>query len=372
MKKLLRRTRAIAFKELLHMRRDARVLYLSLGMPVVMLVVFGFAVSLDVDHLPLAVADGDRTSASWRLAEAMVAGGAFVRVADLPGAEDAAPLFRQGRVKAVLVIPAGFRRALERGERPGAQLLVDGSDGAVASIAVGLAAGLAQEVSLEARSYRGPSLASGPAVRTRFNPGLRSSFNIVPGVIVMILGMVSTLLTALTISREWERGNMEQLFATPVSRSAVILGKLLPYLGLGLLQTALILGMGRLLFDVPLAGSLGLLFFVSLLFLLCMLGIGMWVSVANKSQLASVQIATMLGYMPAMMLSGFLFPIANMPLPLRALSTAFPARYYLTALRGVMLKGNGPGALWVELVTLAGFAALVLTLAIRQFRRRLD
>lgn len=371
MRRFIRRTKAIAHKELIHMIRDVRVVYLALGLPVVMLAVFGYAVSLDVDHIPIAVVDQDGSRASRRLEEALLAGGVFVRAAELRSPEEAEPLLHRGRIKAVLVVPSGYQRALARGDAGGAQLLVDGSDGTVASIAAGDAANVVQSMSLGERPTARGSLTGEPPIRTRFNPAMRSAYNIVPGVIVMILGLVSTLLTALTVAREWERGNMEQLFATPVTRSQIVIGKLLPYTALGFIQTLLILALGSWLFDVPIAGSLTMLFGCSLLFLLCMLGIGLFVSVATKSQLVSVQFAAMLGYMPAMLLSGFLFPIENMPWPLRAISSAFPARYYLSALRGVMLKGNGLGVLGLDVLALAAFALAVLALAVAKFQRRL-
>lgn len=353
------------------MVRDARVLYLALGLPVVMLVIFGYAVSLDVDRIPLAVADQDVTRASRRLVEALVAGGAFVREATLSSPDEAGPLLRRGRVEAVLVVPRGYQRDLARGGPAGAQLLLDGSDGTMATLAMGEAAGIVQSLGTPGRARARPSLSTGPPIRTRFNPGMRSAYAIVPGVIAMILGMLSSLLTALAVSREWERGTMEQLFATPVARSQIILGKLAPYAGLGLVQTLLVLTLGSYLFGVPIAGSLPLLFGCSMLFVLCMLGIGLLVSVTTRSQLVSVQLTAMLGYMPAMLLSGFLFPIANMPGWLRALAAAFPARYALAALRGIMLKGDGLGVLGPEVAALSGFALAVLALAVGAFRRRL-
>ncbi len=368
MRRYLRRTLAIAHKELLHMLRDATVVYMALGLPVVMLAIFGFAVSLDVDHVPLAVVDQDHSQASRRLVEAMVAGGAFVQAAQLRSPDEADPLFRRGEIKATLVIPQHYQRDRARGSPTSVQLLVDGSDGTVASIAMGEALGIFQSLS---QARHRVELSQGPPIRVRFNPAMRSSFNFVPGVVVMILGMISTLLTALTVAREWERGSMEQLFATPVTRSQVILGKVTPYVLLGLLQALLIITLGSYMFDVPIAGSLGLLFGASLLFLLGMLGIGLFVSVTTKSQLLAVQYSAMLGFLPAMLLSGFVFPVANMPAWLQAIASVFPARYYLEALRGCMLKSNGVRILWPNLLVLAGFAAGILILAVVKFKRRL-
>lgn len=355
------------------MIRDARVLYLALGLPVVMLVIFGYAISLDVNHIPLAVVDQDATPASRRLAEALVAGDAFVLNSDASTVEDAEVLMRRGVIKAVLVVPKGYEREMARNAALPAQFLVDGSDGTIATLALGDAAGIMQSLRLSAgsASTRVSSLPIAAAIRVRFNPALRSAYNIVPGVVAMILGMISSLLTALTVAREWEKGTMEQLFATPVTRSQIILGKLIPYALLGFVQTLLIVTLGSYMFDVPIAGSLLMLFGCSILFVLSMLGIGLFVSVATKSQMLSVQFAAMLGYMPAMLLSGFLFPIANMPWWLRGISAAFPARYYLAALRGVMLKGNGFSVLAPQVFALLGFAAVMLTLAVSRFRRTL-
>lgn len=369
MTRFFRRTKAIAHKEVLHIIRDARAVYLALGLPVVMLLLFGYGISQDVDHVPMAVADQDQTPASRRLSEALVAGGAFVREADLASPDDAEAAFRSGRVKAVLVVPRGYSRDRARGAPAAAQLLVDGTDGTTATIALGDAAGIVQ-ASSSTRAARA-SLAAGPRVHVRFNPAMRSTYNMVSGVIVLILAMVASLLTSLTIAREWERGSMEQLFATPVGRAEIIIGKLIPYAGLGFVQTLLVLTLGSYMFDVPIRGSLGTLFAASTFFLLAMLGTGLLTSVITKSQLVAVQLAMVLSYMPVAMLSGFMFPIENMPWWLQTISRAVPGRYYLTALRGVLLKGNGLDVVGRDVVALALFASGTLGLAMWRFRRRL-
>ncbi len=369
MRRFLRRAWAIAHKEVLHILRDARAVYLALGLPVVMLMLFGYGISQDVDHVQIAVADQDRTPASRRLSEALVAGGDFVREADLASPDDAEAAFRSGRIEAALVIPRGYGRDLARGLPAAAQLLLDGSNGTTATVALGDAAGIIRATSPE-RAVRA-SLGAGPRVRARFNPGMRSAYNMVSGVIVLILAMVASLLTALTIAREWERGSMEQLFATPVGRVEIIAGKLIPYAGLGLVQTLLVITLGSYMFDVPIRGSLLTLFGCSTLFVLAMLGTGLLTSVLAKSQLVAVQFALMVSYMPVAMLSGFMFPIQNMPWWLRGISMVVPGRYYLTTLRGVLLKGNGLDVLGGDVLALTVFAAAMLMLAVWRFRRRL-
>lgn len=361
---VIRRTRAIAHKEVLHMIRDPRVVYLALGLPVVMLLLFGYAISTDIDHIPIAVVDQDATAASRRLTEALVAGGSFVIGARPATPEAAEPLLRRGDITAVLVVPRGYQRDLARHAPASAQLLVDGSDGTVGTIALGDALGAAQTAS--AAELRAPPLVS------RFNPAMRSTYNIVPGVIALILSMVSSLLTALAVAREWERGSMEQLFATPVGRTEIILGKLIPYAALGVVQTLLVVTLGSWMFDVPIRGSLALLFAGSALFLLAMLGLGLLISVVTRSQIVSVQFTLMASMLPTTLLSGFVFPIANMPWPLRAVSAVLPGRYYITVLRGVFLKGNGLDVLASQFLALAVFAAAVTALAVSRFRRRLS
>jgi len=357
----LRRVRAIAHKEVLHMIRDARVVYLALGLPVIMLLLFGYGISMDVDHIPIAVVDHDHTRASRLLVEKLVAGESFVVAARADSAAETEPLLRRGDVMAVVVVPEHYQRDLARREPQPAQLLVDGSDGIVASIALGDAVGALQTV--------GPAP---PPLLARFNPAMRSAYNFVPGVIAVILAMVSSLLTGLTIAREWERGSMEQLFATPVRRSEIILGKLIPYAALGMLQTLLIVTLGSWLFDVPIRGSLLLLFGASALFLCAMLGIGLTVSVITKSQLVSVQVALLVTMLPTTLLSGFMFPISNMPWVLRVIASVLPGRYYITALRGVFLKGNGIGVLAPDLLALAAFSVFVLAVGVVKFQRRLS
>lgn len=371
MKRFLRRTRAVAHKEVLHIIRDSRALYLALGLPVVMLILFGYGMSTDMAHVPIAVADQDASSASRRLVQSLTAGGDF-RIADhLASPAAARGEFRRGRAKVVLVIPAGFERDLVRRHRADAQLLVDGSDSTSATIAAAEAAAIAQATRF-GRNHPQVSSGGGPPVRIRFNPALRSSYGMVSGVIVMILAMVASLLAALTVAREWERGNMEQLFATPVGRAEIIIGKLLPYAGIGMVQTLMVLTLGSWIFDVPIRGSLVVLFGSALLFIVSVLGVGLLASVTTKNQLLAVQFALVASYMPVALLSGFLFPIENMPWWLRGLSMAVPGRYFLVVIRGTLLKGEGFGALSHQVLALALFAVVVVVLAVRRFVRRLS
>ncbi len=370
----LRRVGALSKKEIIHIVRDVRVIYLALGLPVGLLTLFGYAVTFDLDRLPIAVVDQDGTPASRRLVEAMTASASFRVQVVLHDPAEVEEYFRRNQLKAGLVIPKDFGRSLTRGEPAEAQLLLDGTDGTTTSIVLGYAIGISQAETRRLLEKSGlilqPPLDG--RVRVRFNPGMRSARFIVPGLIALILAIMAVMLTALTVAREWERGSMEQLFATPVRRLEVILGKLLPYMAIGMVQVLLVVTVGAWLFDVPIVGSLWLLMGAALLFLLGMLGQGLLISVVTKSQQVATQIGMLSSLLPTMLLSGFLFPIENMPRLLRFVSALIPGRYFIQILRGILLKGNGWSVLWSEFLALALFATAMIAVSTGRFRRRLD
>ncbi|MEZ4465213.1 MAG: ABC transporter permease [bacterium] len=293
---------ALARKELAHLRRDPQMLAFALLLPVILLLLFGYAISFDLDRIPLAVVDQDQTAQSRALGRRLTAGSLFVDVARPPTAEAAEPLLRRGVARAALVIDDGYSRRLIRGGRPGAarpgrrrqqhgrrRPRLCGRPGARRSPAPPVPP-------LEVRA------------RSLFNPGLKSAIFILPGLMTFILAMVAVMLTALTVAREYERGSMEQLFATPTRRLEIILGKLGPYFLLGLVQVLLVLTVGVALFGLPVRGSLVLLFGVSGLFLLAMLAQGLLISVITRSQMLASQLAVLSTLLPTLLLSGFIFP----------------------------------------------------------------
>ncbi len=374
---------AMAAKEVLHIRRDPRTLVLALVMPIALLVIFGYGVSFDLERVPLAVADGDRTPASRALVSAFTAAGELELVART-GPERADELFRRGEAMAALVVRPGYGRDLLRGGTGRAQLLVDGADPTTASALAAKADALARAEGLRQLSAAGVAGAAGIAAggsgrvsppleaRTwiRYNPEARSAVFMVPGLTGFLMALVAVLLTALTIAGEWERGSMEALFASPVGRFEVIAGKLLPYLGLGLAQLLLVVLVGVVAFDVPMRGSAALLVLFGLVFLVGMLGQGLLISVLTKNQLVATQAGTLSAFIPSLILSGAFFPVENMPAALRALSAAIPARYLVHALRGILLQGTGLRVLWPDLLAMTAFAAVVLAVATARFERR--
>jgi ABC-2 type transport system permease protein len=369
----LPRILALADKEVRHVLRDIRTLYIALAMPVLMLLLFGFGVSFDLEHLQVAFVDLDQSTVSRTVRRRMLADDVLDDAGMLADGAAAERALRAGDALMVVVIERGFSRKLARGERASVQLLLDGSDNASAVQARARA-----EAALRAIVA---SLAVGPRPRvqptlelrtlTRFNPQGKSAIFLVPGISAYVLAMVSVLLTALTVSREWERGSMAQLFATPVGRFEIVIGKLLPYLVLGLLAVLLVVAAGGLVFDVPFRGSALALASLSLLFLVGMLGQGLLISVLARNQMVATQLATMSSMLPSLLLSGFVFPVENMPTALQWISRVVPARYYVAGLRGVLLRGNGLAELWPEALLLAAFGALMLTISTARFQRTL-
>jgi len=370
--RFLARVGAIAWKEILHIRRDPRTLLLALAMPVVMLLLFGYGVSFDVDRIPLAISDMDRTEASRRLAQAFTENHEFRPVGGAE-ADDADTTFRRHRAQAILVVPQGYEKDLARGGPARAQLLLDAADPVTASQVLNKADAIA--LSESRRVTAGPGISAAPPlqvkVSSRYNPEARSAVFIVPGLAAYLMAISAVLLTALTVAGEWERGSMEQLFASPVSRLEIVLGKLLPYLVVGLIQLLLVLGVGTNVFDVPILGSPLLVILAGTLFLAGMLGQGLLISVLAKNQLVATQAGSLSSLLPSLLLSGMLVPIDNMPAVLRLLSRIVPARYMVDALRQILLKGNGFSRVWPDLLAMLIFAVVIVALATFRFKRRI-
>jgi ABC-2 type transport system permease protein len=372
LRRSLIRIGAMASKETTHVLRDPRMLYLALVMPVVMLFLFGYGITSDLERIPIGIADLDKSDASRALARTLTSSGELSLASDA-APEEADRTFRRGGAAAVLVIPARYAERLARRERISLQLLVDASDATTANQVLAKVDAL---VRAETRRLAGVSRSSARAplsvkVWTRYNPAGRSALFMVPGLAALILALTSVLLTTLTVAGEWERGSMEQLFASPVSRLEIVVGKLIPYLVLGVLELLLVVAFGAAVFDVPIWGSPALLLLIGIFFLVGMLGQGLLVSVLTKNQLVATQVGLLSSLLPSLLLSGMVFPIENMPLPLQVISRAIPARYMVHALRGILLKGNGLDVLWPDLVAVVVFSVAVIALSTARFQRRL-
>lgn len=375
-----RRLLAVAAKEWIHVRRDPRSLGVALVLPIVLLMLMGEGINFDLTDLPFAVCDYDSSSASRELREALSQIELFHLVASVPNAEQGERLLQRGECLFVLVIPRGMQAGLLRGEAVALQVLLDGSDSNTASIARSYAEGALSAHSGRALREVAERLGLGeqaglpPVTITRkvlYNPGLESQKFIVPGLIVVILVILGALLTSGTVVRERQTGTFETLAASPLLAAEILLGKLLPYVAIGLADIILAVGTGALVFGVHIAGS-ALLFFASgVVFLVCALSVGLLFSTVARTQQQAMLGAFLAIFLPTILLSGFIFPIRNMPWVLKALSVVVPPTHFLVIARGIYLKGVGLGVLWVPALALLGLTACIFGLAVARFRKQL-
>jgi len=374
---------AISRKEILQFRRDPRSLLLAFLLPVLLLILFGYAITWDVRNIATVVVDHDRSHATRDLIAAFQASGYFRLQAVAESAAEAEAAIARGAAQLALIIPPGFSADLGAGRAAPLQAIVDGCDANTATIILAYAQAIVQAFSAGGGSGT-PSLSStllgagarmqppvSAATRVWYNEEMLSRNMIVPGLIAVIMMIIAAMLTSLTIAREWERGTMEQLAATPVARLEVVLGKLFPYLVIGLLDVAVAALIGVYLFHVPFRGSPVMLMGASVFFLIGALGLGIFISSVARSQLLATQMAMVLTFLPAYLLSGFMFSIDVMPKALQLITYIIPARYFLVVTRGLYLKGVGPEVLYVQGLSMLIFAAVGITLATRVFRKEL-
>jgi ABC-2 type transport system permease protein len=369
-KEALGRILAVVRKEVRQLLRDRLTFGMVVGIPVMQTLLFGYAINQDIRHLRAAVADqsgGQR--ARFLVADAQASQVVDV-VAQVATAEALEDLLRRGEVSVGIFVPADFERRIQQGERAAAQLLVDGSDPIVLQAARTLTA-----LPLRLPERAAPAAARPPPqsfeLRPFYNPERRSAVQIVPGIIGVILTMTMTLFTAVAIVRERERGNLELLITTPVRTPELMVGKIVPYMAIGLLQVTLVLGVGSLLFRVPIRGSLFDLYLASGVFVVATLGLGLLISTAAQTQFQAFQL-TFTSFLPQILLSGFMFPFDGMPRPAQWLAEIFPLTHFVRILRGILLRGATLGEVAPELWPLALFFAVTMALSVARFRKRLD
>jgi ABC-2 type transport system permease protein len=368
----LRRLRAVAVKEVRQLARDRVTFGMIVGVPLMQMLLFGYAINFDVRNIATAIHDQANSSMSREFV-AQLKATQVIRIAwETDSATELDRLMREGRASVGVVIPHDFERRLQSDARPVVQILVDGSQPSLAGVAAGLAA-----MPLLSRHGAGP-YAGGKRmeprrieVRTLYNPEKRTAVQVVPALIGVILSMTMVLFTSGAIVRERERGNLELLIATPLGRLELMVGKLLPYVGIGLIQTTLVLAVGSALFRVPVVGSLIDLYLATLMFIAASLGLGLFVSTLAQTQFQAFQLAfvTML---PSILLSGFLFPFEGMPVVAQWHAQVLPLTHFNVIVRGVMLRGADLVEVWPQLAKLGVFLAAMLAIAVARFRKRLD
>ena len=359
-------------KEFIQMRRDRLTLGIMVGIPVLQLLLFGFAIQTDVRHIPTVVLDESRTPSSRDAIAAFENTGNFRIIAHVDGRDALDAWIARGDAQAGIAIPHDFPRDLARGSTATMQVVVDASDPLSSQAALAAAAGVAQVRNLAILSAAaGRPLPLETRVRPRYNPGLRSPNYIVPGLVGVILTMTMILVTAMAIVRERERGTLEQLIVTPITKTELMLGKIAPYVGVGLVQMTTVLLLGRFVFDVPLTGNVLLLYSIALVFIVASLAFGLFVSTLVRTQQQAMQ-ASFFFVLPNILLSGFMFPRQAMPTVFQWIGAFLPLTHFLKVLRGILLKGVGVTELWRELVILLLFATVLIALSVRRFQKTLD
>jgi ABC-2 type transport system permease protein len=371
------RTLVIAWKELLQLRRDRLTLAMMVALPILQLLLFGYAINTDVRHIPTVVYDQDRSAASRDLAQSLVATGFYDIAGSVESYEDIARALRRGEAKVALVVPADYAASLSRGTTARVQLVVDGSDPQTVASATNTAASLvvarSSELMVKKLGAAGQRLVFEPMsleANTWYNPELRTAVYVVPGLVGVILTMTMVMLTAMAIARERERGTLEQLIVSPVRKLELILGKIVPYTVIGYVQMTLVLLAGRLVFQVPLQGSLLLLYALAFVFIAANLALGLFFSTLAKTQQQAMQMSFFF-LLPNILLSGFMFPFEGMPRPAQFMAQALPLTHFLRIVRSITLKGGSFPDVRAELVWLVGLFVVLVALASARFTKKL-
>jgi len=373
-----RRTRAMFQKECRHIARDSRSLIMALILPMFQMLLFGYALNLDVDRIPTLIYDADHSAESRDLIARFRASRFFEIEGFVDNYASIEKAVDKSKVLIGLAIPRDYSQRIGAGDQANVQILLDGSDSNTASIALSYVESLVQNYALQVRSagqQRRAGLPLTPPVEARlrvwYNSTLESSNYIVPGLIAAMMMVIAALLTSLTIAREWEMGTMEQLLSTPVRASEIVVGKMLAFFVVGLVDTLIAVLVGIFVYGVPFRGSAWMLALSTMIFLSGAFFWGILVSAVARSQLFAFQMGLVTTFLPAFLLSGFLYAIENMPVPIQIITHVVPARYFVTIVRGIFLKGIGMHLLWGQLLFLAVFAGLVFWMTERKMRQKL-
>ena len=372
-----RRINTIARKEFIQIIRDPRSLALALAIPVLLIMLFGYALSLDIDNIPLAIWDQDNSKLSVDFILNFKNSHYFKIIGYYDNYRKLQELIDSSRALMAMVIEKDFSHHLLSNQPASVQLIIDGSDSNTANVAIGYVNSVVTGYNLNLitnfiKSYTNQSpVPVNLKARVWFNPDFESKLFIVPGLIAIIIMIIAALLTSLTIAREWERGTMEQLISTPVRATELIVGKFLPYFAIGLIDLVMAVLLGVFVFGVPLRGNLVLLFVLSSIFLTGALSLGIFISVVAKSQLMASQLAMLISFLPTFLLSGFTYEIFNMPPFVRAVTYLVPARYFIVILRGIYLKAVGLDMLWWDSFCLSLFAFLAVAVTIKKFKKKI-
>jgi ABC-2 type transport system permease protein len=372
----MRRLKALLIKEFLQMRRDRLTLIMMLGLPVIQLVLFGFAINTDVKHLPTIVFDQSLQQDSRDLLSSLEASGYFDIKYLAKSHQEVNSAVDAGKTKVGIIIPPDFSENLKHGRKATVQVIVDATDSMAASSAISAAQLIgqlkSQDILLQRmQGYSGHSMEQPYDIRIRpwYNPDFVSAYYMVPGIMGVMLTMTMVMITSMAIVRERERGTLEQLIVTPMKNWELMLGKIIPYSIVGYVQVTVALLVGILVFDLPIRGSLALLYTLTSLFIIASLALGLLISTVTKNQMQAMQLSFFV-FLPSILLSGFMFPREAMPLFFNLLGNLLPLTFYLQILRGIILKGVGISVLWPQVMALAIFIVITLTISIKKFQKK--
>jgi len=375
----LQRLNAVARKEALHLLRDWRSLTLALAIPLILILLYGYALTLDLRLVPTVVWDQSRSPESRELLSLFESSPYFTFKGFYDDYKELQKALDGGQAMVALVIPGDFAAKVRAAKPVKVQIIGDGSDANTSRLAMGYAANIGSIYALQVASAQQGEKGRGELKqpiellqRSWYNPDLRSQNVLIPGIIALVMIVVAALLTSTTVAKEWETGTMEQLISTPLRGPELIFGKVIPYFCIGITDVAMAVLIGKWIFNVPIVGNAGLLFGLSSLFLTGALFFGMTLSIKLKSQVLANQLAIIAGFLPTLILSGFVFAIENMPLPLQILTYIVPARYFIAILRGIYLKGIGLEILWLDALFLVIYALLMMVIANRNFSFKLE
>jgi ABC-2 type transport system permease protein len=367
----MQRLRCLIRKEFLELGQNPRLFGIVIVAPIIQLTMLGYAATTDVRDVPVVVADGDRSAASRSLIARFDASANFTVIGTVTTVREVDPYLQRGRAWVALAIPQGYGRSLEAHEPVALQVVADGSDSNSTTVALGYATALIGEYAQEVAGVEQTPGAIDLRIRVWFNPQLESRFFMIPGVLALLLLLVTANLAAMAIVREKELGTLEQLNVTPLRRWELIVGKLLPYGVIALIDVLLVTAVAVFWFEVPLRGSFTLLVVMSLLYVLCTLGLGLFISTISDTQQQAMMTATFFFLTPMIYLSGFIFPIENMPPVIQYATYLIPLRYFLVIVRGIFLKGIGLELLWPQAAAMTAWGAVVLALAVARSRKRI-
>ncbi|MES2732092.1 MAG: ABC transporter permease [Bacteroidota bacterium] len=366
----MKRFQAFVKKEFLHILRDRRTLLILFGLPFVQVLLFGFALTNEINNANIALLDYDQSAHSQQITNRLLSSGYFRLQQNMHSYQDIEKAFREGNIKMAVVFPAGFTNDYEHGGRAQVQLLSDASEQNTAISLTSYATAIIRSYA-EERNPQAIPMAVDIQTRMVFNPELKGAFVFVPGVMAMVLLLVSAMMTSVTIAREKETGTMEVLMVSPLNQGQILFGKVLPYLLLSFLNGCVIIALGVWFLHIPLNGSLGLLLAETLLFIFLALSIGILISSLTDSQMVAMFASMVAMLMPTIFLSGFIFPIESMPKVLQLISNIIPARYFITIVKGIMIKGVGISYLWKETLVLAGMSLIIIVISLSNLKTRL-